>query len=63
MTERERLAAVNGEIRSARERLSVALQSMDYEAALSCQMEIDRLERAAHLLRHRHPPLHLREIA
>ena len=33
-----------GEIRSVRERLGVALQSMDYMIALATQMELDHLE-------------------
>jgi hypothetical protein len=41
---REQAAAVKAEMQSARERLAAALQSLDYERALACQMELDRLE-------------------
>jgi hypothetical protein len=47
---REGAAALNSEIKTARGRLADALQSMDYEAALAHQMEIDRLEREARWL-------------
>jgi hypothetical protein len=44
---RERAAAVKTEIQAVRERLGVALRSMDYTRALACQMEIDHLHREA----------------
>ena len=51
---REHAAVVKGEIRSARERLGVALQSMDYMAALATQIELDHLESEVCRLEHRH---------
>ena len=51
---RERLLVVKGEIRSARERLGVALRSMDYMIALATQMELDHLESEARRLEQRH---------
>jgi len=51
---RERVATVKIEIQAARERLSIALRSMDYTRALACQMEVDHLRRAACQLEHQH---------
>ena len=42
---RERATALKIEIDTERGRLSVALQSMDYEKASACQIEVDRLQR------------------
>ena len=51
---RERAVAIKREIQSARERLNVALQSMDYAFALACQIEIDNLKSQACRLERRH---------
>jgi hypothetical protein len=48
MTLRERhqqATVLNDELRSARERLAAAMRGMDYEAALTHQIEVDDLER------------------
>jgi hypothetical protein len=45
--------AIDIEMQEARERLAVALRSMDYTRALTLQMQVDRLEREARLLRRR----------
>jgi hypothetical protein len=47
---RESAAALKFEIETARGRLTDALQSMDYATALTCQIEIDRLQREARWL-------------
>jgi hypothetical protein len=54
MTPQERMARgrVETETQTARERLAVALQTMDYERALDNQRQIARLEREAHQLKH-----------
>jgi hypothetical protein len=41
------------EMQAARERLAVALRSMDYTGALTFQMQVDRLEREVRWLRRR----------
>lgn len=51
---RERAAAVKRKIQSARERLNVALQSMDYALALACQIEIDNLKSQGYRVERRH---------
>jgi len=54
---RERAAALRDEIQSTRERLIGALRSEDYERALSCQMDIEDLEKKTQRLQytgHRH---------
>jgi hypothetical protein len=48
-----RAAAVESEMQAARERLAVALRSMDYTGALTFQMQVDRLEREVRWLRRR----------
>jgi hypothetical protein len=42
---RERATALKSGIETQRDRLADALQSMDYEKALACQIEVDRLKR------------------
>jgi hypothetical protein len=51
---RQRLSALVDRLRSARARLAAALQSMDYEAALSWQLEVDHLQREVRQLEHWH---------
>jgi pterin-4a-carbinolamine dehydratase len=55
MTPQERMAraaVVETEMQTARERLTVALRTMDYERALDFQKQIARLEREARQLAH-----------
>jgi hypothetical protein len=47
-----RTAVVETETQTARERLAVALKTMNYERALDLQKEIARLEREARQLKH-----------
>jgi hypothetical protein len=57
MTPREqqqRKAALKSGIQSARERMTNALATMDYETALACQVEINELKREARLRERRH---------
>src|ERR1700751_911750 len=41
---RERVTALTQQAEAEREHLADALQSMDYERALACQMTLDRVE-------------------
>jgi hypothetical protein len=50
---RRRATALNGRLRSTRKRLVAALQAMEYDLALTCQLEIDHLEGEIVALRRR----------
>jgi hypothetical protein len=51
---RDRTAAAKIEVQAARKRLNAALRSMYYKRALTCQIEVDRLDRLARWLDHGH---------
>jgi hypothetical protein len=49
---RRRSMALTGRLKTARERLATALQAMDYEQALTFQVEVDELQDQVATLRH-----------